>query len=267
MAKAKRSDKILTVQVHHENLNPRTFRVPLRWIRQASTLAWFLLAVSIVSSVFAVREYFSERSARPELVSELENEIQELKIALEKKADSSAPPVTIQANPTKTSANNSSVPTDSKASDEKPATAAGEGVEGKDGVWAGLAENISLPAAGTATTVKLEDARVEWQGKYVNFTVNVMYRDPGKGSQQGHIVALGRANDRLFAHPEGVLNTQSSSYLLDPNRGEYFSVARFRVLKTRFGPFDTTKQLAEIQVYLFDLNNKLILNQVFRYGK
>jgi len=259
MAKAKSSDKILTVQVHQENLNPRTFRVPLRWIKNASTFAWFLLAISILSTAFAVREYFSERSARPELVSELENEIQELKIALEKKAD------TPQVAPVITQTGEK--PSDAKATDQKPAPAAGESVEGKDGVWSGLAENIALPQAGVLPTVKIEDAKIEWQGKYVNFSANVLYRDPGKGSQQGHIVALSRSNDRIFAHPEGVLNTQSSSYLFDPSRGEYFSVARFRVLKTHFGPFDTTKQLAEIQVYLFDLNNKLILNQVFRYGK
>jgi hypothetical protein len=264
MANAKRSDKILTVQVHHENLNPRTFRVPLRWIRQASSLAWILVAISIVSSVFAVREYFSERSARPELVSELENEVQELKIALEKKAEPTSTTVVTQPGHSTSQTN---APVDAKASDQKPAPAPGEVIDGKDGVWSGLAENITLPAAGFTPTVKLEDARVEWQGKYVNFAVNVMYRDPGKGSQQGHIVALGRANDRIFAHPEGVLNTQSASYLVDPNRGEYFSVARFRVLKAHFGPFETTKQLSEIQVYLFDLNNKLILNQVFRYGK
>jgi hypothetical protein len=277
MAKAKNSDKILTVQVHHENLNPRTFRIPLRWIRQASTFAWLLLAVSVISSVFAVREYYSERSARPELVNELENEIQELKIALEKKAESVNTPVVVQnphpqtASPADAKIDTKTADTlkvnDPKASDEKPAVAPGESVEGKDGVWAGLAENISLPPAGTIPTVKLEDAKLEWQGKYVNFTANVLYREPGKGSQQGHIVALSRSNDRIFAHPEGVLNVQSPSFLFDPNRGEYFSVARFRVLKTHFGPFETAKQLAEIQVYLFDLNNKLILTKVFRYGK
>ena len=266
MAKTKRSDKILTVQVHQDNLNPRTFRVPLRWIRQASTFAWFLLAVSILSSAFAVREYFSERSARPELVNELENEIQELKIALEKKADTPNTPV-VTAPPSGDKTSSDKTPPDAKATNDKPPVASGDTVEGKDGIWAGLAEGITLPPAGNTPTVKIEDAKVEWQGKYVNFTANVLYRDPGKGSQQGHIVALSRANDRIFAHPEGVLNTQSPSYLFDPSRGEYFSVARFRVLKTHFGPFETTKQLAEIQVYLFDLNNKLILNQVFRYGK
>lgn len=261
MPKIKASDKVLTVQVHHENLNPRTFKIPLRWLTNASWFAWLLLATSIVSSVFAVHEYFSERSARPELVKDLENEVQELKIALEKKASSAPAPLT------QAPANNSNSPTDSKASDQKPAVAPGESVEGKDGVWTGLADNITAPPANVTPTVKLEDAKIDWQGNYANFSVNVLYREPGKGSQQGHIVALGRANDRIFAHPEGVLNSSTGAALFDVNRGEYFSVARFRVLKTHFGPFDSPKQLSEIQVFLFDLNNKLILTQTFKYGK
>ncbi|MBC7397861.1 MAG: hypothetical protein H7333_10505 [Bdellovibrionales bacterium] len=270
MAKAKKADKVLTVQVHHENLNPRTFRVPLRWIRQASSLAWILLAISIISSVFAIREYLSERSARPELVSELENEVQELKIALEKKGDVSVAPVpAVVAEKPKGDAAipANTAPVDTKASDTKPPPAPGEVADLKEGVWSGLAENISLPAAGAVAPLRLEDPKVEWQGKYANFTVNVVYRDPGKGSQQGHIVALGRSNDRIFAHPEGVLNVAGGAALFNPNRGEYFSVARFRVLKAHFGPFDSTKQLGEIQVFLFDLNNKLILTQAIKYGK
>jgi hypothetical protein len=266
MANAKRSGKILTVQVHHENLNPRTFRVPLKWIGRVSVLAWLLVAVTILSTSYAIREYFSERSARPELINELENEIQELKIALEKKAD------TTNVSPNATPATSEPVQVqnthaDSKASEERPTPGPGEKVDGKEGVWTGLAENISLPAPGSIAPVKLEDARIEWQGKYVNFTANVLYREPGKGSQQGHIVALSRSNDRIFAHPEGVLNTANASYLFDPSRGEYFSVARFRVLKTHFGPFDSPKQLSEIQVFLFDTNNKLILTEVFRNDK
>ena len=263
MASQKKPDKVLTVQVHHENLNPRIFRVPFRWIKQASLLAWLLLAISIISSVFAVREYFSERSARPELVNELENEVQELKIALEKKGTAAGVAVAPAQTPNPATG---AIP-DKNATDQKPPTAPGEILEGKEGVWTGLAENIAVPAAGTIANVRLEDAKLEWQGKYANFSVNVLYRDPGKGSQQGHIVALGRANDRVFAHPEGVLNTSTNAYLFDPNRGEYFSVARFRVLKAHFGPYDSTKQLAEVQVFLFDLNNKLILTQTFKYGK
>jgi hypothetical protein len=257
MGNTGKNDKVLTIQVHEENLNPRTFKVPVRWIHRASWSAWLLLSVSILSSVFALRLYFSERLARPELVSELENEVQELKIALEKKGA----PVTGAA---LTPAPQGSDP---RATEEAPSPGPGEPLTSKDGIWTGLAENVSAPPAGVTPTVRLDDPRLEWQGKYANFTVNVVYRDPGKGSQQGRLVALGRANDRLFAHPEGVLNTASGSALFDVTRGEYYSVARFRVLKARFGPYESPKQLAEIQVFMFDLGNRLILNQTFKYGK
>jgi hypothetical protein len=257
MTPSKNSDKVLTIQVHDGNLNPRTFKVPVRWIHRASWSAWVLLAISIVSSVFAVRMLFSERLARPELVAELENEVEELKIALEKKGTG---PATSAGSPAPQG-------TDPKATSEAPGPGPGEAMSGKDGIWNGLADNIAPPPAGVVPSVRLDDPRIEWQGKYANFTVNVVYRDPGKGSQQGHLVALGRANDRLFAHPEGVLNTASGSALFDVGRGEYYSVARFRVLKARFGPYESPRQLAEVQVFLFDLGNRLILNQTFKYGK
>lgn len=265
MQAEKKSDNFLTVQVHRDNLSPRTFKVPKRWIMQASLSMWLLAGAALFSSVYAVREYFSERAARPELIKELENEIQELKIALEKRA--TAPIVTSVTAPAAGTNGLPAVPLDPKATDQKPPQAKGDEWEGKDGVWAGLAENIALPEAGAEPSIKIEDPRVDWEGKYANFTLNILYKDPGKGSQQGHIVAISRANDRIFAHPEGVLNSPSGAYLFDPNRGEYFSVARFRVLKTRFGPFEQKAQLSEIQVFLFDLNNKLILQQNFHYGK
>lgn len=249
MLKSGKSDKILTVQIHHENLNPRTFRVPSAWIHRATWMAWALLGLATVSTVYAIREYFAERAARPELVAELENEVQNLKIALEKKSL-----------PTQGSA-------DPLASDQRPPQAPGVALNGKEGVWSGLAERITPPSPTAIPTLRLEDARLEWQGKYANFTVNVLYHEPGKGSQQGHLIALGRSNDRIHAHPEGVLNTASGSALFDPNRGEYFSVARFRVLKARMGPFETQDQLKEVQVFAFDLNNKLILIQTYKYGK
>jgi hypothetical protein len=221
-------------------------------------MAWVLVSLTLVSSVYAVREYYSERSARPELVAELENEVQNLKIALEKKTGpgSAQAPVTSGA-----------TPADSNATDVRPSPAPGVPLEGKAGIWAGLAEQISTPPEGAVPGIRFEDARLDWQGKYATFTLNVMYRDPGKGSQQGHLVALGRSNDRIFAHPEGVLNTASGSALFDANRGEYFSVARFRVLKARLGPFESPDQLREVQVFAFDLNNKLILIQTYKYGK
>ncbi|NDG83419.1 MAG: hypothetical protein EBX52_00085 [Proteobacteria bacterium] len=257
MFKSRKTGKILTVRVHHENLDPRTFRIPSAWITQAAWLAWGLLLITLLSSTYALREYLSERSARPELVSELENEVQNLKIALEKKGG-------LPENPNLSA---SATPVDSKAVTEKPAGANGSPLSGRDGVWSGLADQIKLPAPGQPSPIGIEDAKLEWQGKYAMFSANVAYRDPGKGSQQGHLVILGRGNGRVLAHPDGVLNTSSGSALFDPGRGEYFSVSHFRVLKAGLGPFDSPEQLKEIQVFAFDLNNRLLLFQTYKYGK
>jgi hypothetical protein len=256
-----KTDKILTVRVHHENLDPRTFRIPVLWITWATWLAWILVSLTVISSVYAIREYLSERSARPELVSELENEIQNLKIALEKKV---TPQSTTPGTPT---ASNSTHPTDSNAVNEKPPANPGAPIAGKDGVWFGFADQIKPPPTGQNAPISLEDARVDWQGKYAMFTANVAYRDPGRGSQQGHLIVLGRSNDRIYAHPDGVLNTTSNTALFDPNRGEYFSVSHFRILKAGIGPFDSQDLLKEVQVFAFDINNRLILLQTFKYGK
>ena len=258
MREAKSTDKILTLRIHLENLNARTFKIPLSWITQSALIAWALLSLACIASTYAIKEYISERSARPELVNELENEIQELKIALEKKGT----PSTLSVN---SQTSTDALKGDLKSSNEKPAPGPGVSIESKEGVWTGLAENISLPPAGIIPNIKLEDPRIDWEGKYANFTVNILYKDPGKGSQQGHLVALARSPDLIFAHPDGVLNTPSNHYLFNPNKGEYFSVAKFRVLNARFGPFENKKQLNEIQVFFFDLNSKLIMIQNFPY--
>jgi hypothetical protein len=252
-------DKILTVQVHHENLDPRTFRIPELWIRRAAWIAWALLLTTLISSTYAIREYYSERSARPELISELETEVQTLKIALEKKSGPAASLGTFVPA--------AGTPGDEKAVTEKPPVATGALLAGKEGVWSGLADQIKLPAPGQVPSIKIEDAKLEWRGKYAFFSANVAYHDPGKGSQQGHLVILGRGNGRILAHPDGVLNTASGSALFDPGRGEYFSVSHFRVLKAGLGPFDSRDQLKEVQVFAFDLNNRLILVQGYNYGK
>ena len=265
MSTGKKTDKILTVRVHHENLDPRTFRVPVLWVTWASWLAWTLVSLTVVSSVYAIREYFSERSARPELVAKLENEIQNLKIALEKKVTPlSAAQGTTPGAPASA---NSAKPNDTNAVNEKPPASPGVPMAGKDGVWFGFADQIKPPPTGQNAPISLEDARVDWQGKYAMFTANVAYREPGKGSQQGHLIVLARSNDRIYAHPDGVMNTTSNSALFDPNRGEYFSVSHFRILKAGIGPFDTPDQLKEVQVFAFDVNNRLILLQNFKYGK
>lgn len=264
ISKTDYSDKILTVQVHHQNLDPRTFKVPVRWIYRSSLLAWFLVILSIASTLFALKTYQMKGGNQSGLIQDLEKEIRDLKRTNDTLASNATASSSNSTVATSTPASKSDDP---NARDSKPEVELGQALEGQEGVWTGLAPHITLPPAGSTSPVQLSDVKINWQGKFAVITGIVAYREQGKGSQQGHLVVLARGHDRIFAHPDTVLNIPSSSFLLDVDRGEYFSVARFRILKTKLGPFETPSQLSQIQVYLFDLENKLILTQSFQYGK
>jgi hypothetical protein len=262
-SKNNESDKVLTVQVHHQNLDPRTFKVPVKWIYRSSLLAWFLIILSLTSIFFAVKTYRMKGGNQAGFIQDLENEIRDLK--RENNSLSSNASTAVSSNAVSTPSAMKSE--DPQARDTKPENEAGQLMEVHEGVWTGLAPHITLPPAGNTPSVLLSDVKINWQGKFALITGVVAYREQGKGSQQGHIVVLARGRDRIFAHPEHVLNLPSSSFLFDANNGEFFSVARFRILKTKLGPFESPSQLGQIQVYLFDMDNKLILTQSFQYGK
>jgi hypothetical protein len=239
------NDKVLTVQVHHQNLDPRTFQVPVNWIYRTSILAWLLVLITVASSIFAIKTYTMKTRGQV---------------------------MTAPTEPESTSSDNKMAdsegsPQDKNASDDRPESQPGQPIAGTETIWSGLAPNIALPPKGFVPPIDLSDVKINWQGKFANITGVVAYREQGKGSQQGHIVVLARGKDRIFAHPETVLNTANTNHLFNAENGEYFSVARFRMLKTKLGPFESPSQLEQVQIYLFDSANKLLISQSFQYGK
>jgi hypothetical protein len=238
-------DKVLTVQVHHQNLDPRTFKVPVKWIYRTSLLAWFLVTVTLASTFFAVKTYRLKTSGQTVVIHE--------------GADTGTGDKSMTAN----ESNNQ----DKNASDEKPESQPGQAIPGTETIWTGLSPNITGPAKGFVPSIDLSEVKINWQGKFANITGVVAYREQGKGSQQGHLVVLARGKDRIFGHPENILNVANSAHLFNAENGEYFSVARFRMLKTRLGPFETPSQLEQVQIYLFDQENRLLISQSFQYGK
>lgn len=266
VSKTNSTDKVLTVQVHHQNLDPRTFKVPVKWIYRSSLFAWLLLVISLASVFYAVKAYRLKGGNQAGLIQDLEREIRDLKRTNDTLA-SSASSAPVSAPTAATPVATSKTSDDPNARDTKPDAEMGQVMDAQEGVWTGLAPHISLPPAGSTPTVQLSEVKINWQGKFAVVSGIVAYREQGKGSQQGHLVVLARGRDRIYAHPDNVLNVPSSSFLFDAEHGEYFSVARFRILKTKLGPFETPSQLGQVQVYLFNLENKLILTQSFQYGK
>jgi hypothetical protein len=261
----------ITIQIFKDELNPRTLRVPESWFTRAAVLAWLLVIIAVGTTIFAVRLYQSDRSASPTLIQELENEVQQLKIALEKSspqgqriADLNTP--SDSANPDQKNAAEKST-TDPLATDARPTPGTGTPILAKDGVWSGLARGISAPPIGTVAPINIEDARIQWTGKQVQFSAAILFQNAGKGSQQGRLVILARGSDRIYSHPAGALNFGSGDALMQSERGEYFSVSRYRPIKTTFGPFENQQQLSQIQVFAFNTQNQLIFVKTFSYEK
>jgi hypothetical protein len=244
----------LTIRIFKDEINPRTFRVPESWFTRLAIFAWLLVMITLGSLIYAARLKMDVRSARPEKIQLLEQEVQDLKVALEKTKDS-------RSGTTLNVDSGSTTKQDAKATDQKPEPGPGAVVTPQDGVWGGLARGVTAPPAGFKPAIKIEDARLNFINQNIQFTGALLYQDPGKGSQQGHLIILARGADRLFAHPEGVLNFGSGDALLDPNRGEYFSVSRYRPIKVSLGPFNNKDRILQVQVYVFDLSNRLILLQ------
>ncbi len=247
---------VLTLQVSKDSLPPRSFRLPAHWITLSSVIFWIAILVALGATTYSVRIRWLNLNASPDKVRELEDEVQSLKIALEK-GEMQVPA---------SAGKNSSAPagTDPHASDTASVPNPGAiPLSTKPGFWSGMAEGVSVPPDSFQPPIAADNPRMNWKGKFVEFALDVVYKNPGQGNQQGHIVVLARGIDRVYAHPSSVMNIDSSKAFIDVDRGEFFSVSRFRILKALVGPFESKSDLKEVQVYFFDLNKRLLMSKVY----
>ena len=94
----------------------------------------------------------------------------------------------------------------------------------------------------------------------VKFAIQYIAND-GK-NQQGRIVLLARSASGLLAYPEGVLNLMDTGTLIAPERGEFFSVGRYREVATEFTlPAGSSAGYREIEVLLFKQDGSILLHQ------
>jgi hypothetical protein len=115
------------------------------------------------------------------------------------------------------------------------------------------AVRLPLKIALTAPQVQLRGSRLQ-----VKFAIQYTAED-GK-NQQGRIILLARGPSGLMAYPEGVLNDIRSATLIAPERGEFFSVGRYREVMTEFElPASKAAQWKEIEVLIFNSDEVLLI--------
>ncbi len=241
----------LTVVVFKDNLSSRSFHIPLRWFSWLGLALGLSLGCTALASALAWRYFRAARAGDPGRVQDMEATLgqlrlsnQELESRLAQAQVAYTPPAPAQV----------AVPTPA-------ATAAGAVLALPFTTDTGpLPDSTRLP-------IEVDPARFTWKGGQLNVRFPILYRATDGGSQQGRIVLLVRGPSALLAYPEGVLAGQDSPALIEPDRGEYFSVSRYREVTAEFGPIPNRKAVSTMDILIFSTSGKLLLRRGARVAE
>jgi hypothetical protein len=100
-----------------------------------------------------------------------------------------------------------------------------------------------------------------WNGKTLAVRFNLQYISKASGGQQGRIVILARGPGMILSHPGQVFQETGKDILIDPNKGEFFSVSRFRDTKADFGPISSRDAISEVEVLVLSTSGQLLIHE------
>jgi hypothetical protein len=185
--------------------------------------------LTFLSTFFAVKYYRAARYASPGRVHDLEQELDDLRAsfkALEAKSPAAA---------------GGAVPVPAAAESPSPAAIplAAPPALSAPAVLFGALPFPKAPHAipdRKSLPFSLTTPEASWRGNTLRVQFAIQYTKGDGGHQQGRIVILARGPETVLAYPDGVLNPIRSESLVEPERGEYFSVSRYRAVEAEFGP-------------------------------
>ena len=230
------SQEPVTVVLFKDNLTSRTLRIPLSWFHHFGLIAGSALAIAAISTIAAVGFYWKSHQLSPARVQDLERQIETLENKLtlaEKAADQKSNPGVNGVTPPANS-NVDSVTTD-PANGLQAAS-----VNLPNGVFFGMLPPFASDPMPPPANLhfKLSPMQLKWEGRNLRVRFNIQYVADDGGNQQGRIFVIARGPSALFAYPSGVFDSQAERTWLEPSKGEFFSVSRFREVDARLGPVD-----------------------------
>jgi len=233
----------ITLLVFKDNFASRTFRVPLTWITQLGAGLVLLAVLTFMSFIIAFKYYRAAHRADPIRMHSLEQELNDLKSsykALEEKQSKSLP-----------------VPSPSQAA---PAITA-------SWLFNGIPTAIlPVPTDSKLIPISIGEPKVSLQGKNLSIRFGIQYSKPDEGSQQGRIILLARGPSLLMTYPEDVLNPAGKESLIQPEKGESFSVSRFREVNAQFTPVNSEDAIHEVEILIFGTLDGVV-NQLLIHDK
>lgn len=252
----------LTVVVFKDNLSSRSFHVPLRWFSWLGLALGISFGCAALASALAWRYFRASRAGDPVRVQEIEATLGQLRLSnqeLESRlARAQAQALALPQAPTQ-----APVPAPKPLSTQPSASVAAAGAflalpAGAD--TGPLPEPSGLPFG-------VDAAKIQWKGNQLFVRFQILYRAMDGGSQQGRIVLLARGPSAVLGYPSGVFNGPDGRALIEPDRGEYFSVSRYREVTAELGPVVNRQSLASLDILIFDTSGKLLLRQAVHIAK
>lgn len=221
----------LTVIVFKDRLSARSFQVSLDWISKMGWGVALLMTLWLLSTLLAVK-YYVKSTTLPSTGSQ--KELSHRPIS----------PVTMPSQNT-------------EAVNAQPAP----GASGLFLLFRDLPARVQLRES---SSIGIENLQFDYRGNYLTVRFNLRYNLTDGGRQQGHFIILARGAETLMTYPDGVLNLSTDRVLFSPDRGEYYSVGKFREVEATFPAPRKKATFKELQVLVFDEEDQLIRQQVLQ---
>ncbi len=241
----------LTLLVFRGERTARSFEFSEGWLIRIGIALWACLAITISSLILTARFYNRAKQADPGHSIELENQIQTLKGQLASVESQKKIALTATAAPVAAPA----------APVAAPAPTTPSAVAGADPLFSALPEGSSIPTDAAQSGLVIEEAKATWSGNTlkVRFGLKPLTENP-PNPIQGRIVVLARGGDALLAYPAGALNPTAKT-LIQADKGEFFSVTRFRETTAAFPAVKSKSPLQSVEILVFSSDGKVLIHQ------
>lgn len=255
-----KSPDSVTVLVFKDNYASRSFQVPLRWFSRLGMLMGLLMGAVLITAFFALKFYrlaLANGSAGSPAVAPI--------VASAPSTASGPVPtvtVTVTSAPVAQAAPAPVAPA-KELTVPAPAPAAKTPTEGM--LFTALpAGTLAPPADASKIPIAVKNASFSWSnaGRKLAVKFDVQYVAEDKGTQQGRIILLARGPEVVFAYPNGALNKGQSAALVDPAKGEFFSVSRLRNTVAEFGPLPAKTSVTEIEAIILSSTGQLLIHDI-----
>ena len=221
----------------------------MRWLATLSLVLGFITFFLILGNILAVKYYRMASQTHPPELRTLERELEDLRANLQKASLHSPQTIPAQAPPP-------SVSTPPRVS---KATAPG----GEIPTHFFPPQTQFSQAKQSALPIRVQPPQMSWtpQGLWVEFALEYIKND--RGTHQGKILILAHGKNTLLSYPEETLkfppqNTEQTS-LLHPEKGESFSLSRYRKVSALFSSLANKQTLHSVEVFLFNPEGSEVL--------